>query len=413
VGVVPVPRISVPAAPRSVAVVGAGLAAAGVVSALRTQGFDGRITVLGAEGVAPYDRPPLSKELLTRTEPVWLADDIGADISLADDVRLAEPAVGLAAGPRGWAVRTARDEVAADVVVLATGARAVIPPGWEAAATLHTVADAATLRAGLVPGKRLVVVGAGWIGAEVAGVAAAGGVQVTVVEAAGAPLTAALGAVGALTEPWYAAAGVRLLTGALVVGVSASTVELADGEVLHADVVLAAVGARPASDWSDALPVAADGSVLVDAGYRVLGGPPGLVAVGDVARRRSARHGWVLGGHWDGALRGPAIAVRALLGGPAEPDDPAPYVFSTQLGHELTLHGKPGADDDVVLRGDPGGAFGALWFRPGTDVLTAALAVDSPRDVSAARRMFAGASLPHLDRAAAGDAARPLREVQR
>ena len=411
-GVVPVSRL--PAVPRTIAVVGGGLAAAGVVSALRAQGFDGGITVLGAEGVAPYDRPPLSKELLTRTEPVWLAEDIGADVFLADDVRLAEPAIGLAAEPGGWTVRTARDEVAADVVVLATGARAVLPAGWEAAATLHTAADAAVLRAALLPGTRLVVVGAGWIGAEIAGVAAAAGVQVTVVEAAGTPLPVALGpGTGALTEPWYAAAGVRLLTAAPVAGVSATTVELADGEVLYADVVLAAVGARPASDWSDALPVAADGSVPVDAGYRVLGGPPGLVAVGDVARRLSARHGWVPGGHWDGALRGPAIAVRALLGGPGEPDDPAPYVFSTQFGHDLTLHGQPGVDDDVVLRGDPAGAFGALWFRPGTDVLTAALAVDSPRDVSAARRMFAGAALPRLDRAAAADAARPLRDAQR
>lgn len=88
-------------------------------------------------------------------------------------------------------------------------------------------------------------------------------------------------------------------------------------------------------------------------------------------------------------------------------------MFSTQLGHELTLYGQPGADDDVVLRGDPDAAFGALWFRPRSDVLTAALAVDSPRDVSAARRMFAGAALPRLDRAVAADASRPLRDSLR
>jgi len=408
------PTVSDVVPPRSVVVVGAGLAGAGLVAALRAGGFDGRLTVLGAEGLPPYDRPPLSKELLSRTEPLWLADDLGLDLAGADEVRLAEPAVDLVPAGNAWTVRTAHDEVSADVVVLATGASAVVPTGWERAATLHTAADAAVLRALLVPGSRLVVVGAGWIGAEVAGVAAAAGVQVTVVEAAGSPLSTALGPeVGALTESWYAAAGVRLLTGALVVRVGADAVELADGEVLHADVVLAAVGARPASDWSDALPVAADGSVLVDAGYRALGGPPGLVAVGDVARRRSPRHGWVPGGHWDGALRGPAIAVRALLEGSEGLDDPAPYVFSTQLGHELTLYGQPSRDDDVVLRGDPTAGFGALWFHPGTDVLTAALAVDSPRDVSAARRLFDGVALPRLDRAVAADAGRSLRDARR
>ena len=163
------------------------------------------------------------------------------------------------------------------------------------------------------------------------------------------------------------------------------------------------------------LPLAADGFVLVDEAYRAVGGPAGLLAVGDLARRRSPRHGWVPGGHWDGALRGPVIAVRALLGrDPSSvPDDPAPFVFSTKLGHQLALFGRPGASDDIVLRGDPAGAFGALWFTAGTDELTAALSVDRPRDVAAARRLFAGPALPHLDRAAAADAGRALRDAVR
>lgn len=135
--------------------------------------------------------------------------------------------------------------------------------------------------------------------------------------------------------------------------------------------------------------------------------------VGDAALRRSPRHGWVAGGHWDAALTGPETAVRSLLGlvdGPAP--DPAPYVFSTQLGHELSMFGVPSPQDDVVVRGGderPGGAGGwtALWFapddgRPGR-VLTAALAVDRPRDVAAARRLFAGAELPRLDPVVAAD----------
>ncbi|MCL3859902.1 FAD-dependent oxidoreductase [Actinotalea sp. K2] len=402
---------------RSVVVVGAGLAAAQTVAALRAEGFDGCLTVLGGEGLEPYDRPPLSKELLTRTEPAWLRDELGTDLHLADDVRLAEPATGLTLGPHDVEVVTSTGGVRADAAVLATGSTAVRPPGWQGALTLHTAADAHLLRTALTPGARLVVIGAGWIGAEVAGVAAAAGVEVTVVEAASAPLATALGAdVGALTVPWYAAAGVRLVTGARVVRVGPGAVELADGEVLGADVVLAAVGARPASGWwGEALPVSADGSLAVDEQYRVIGAPGRVVAVGDLARRRSPRHGWVAGGHWDGALRGPATAVRGLLGHPARgpADDPAPYVFSTQLGHELAGYGVPGPLDDVVLRGDPATSGGVLWFTAGTEELRAVLVVDRPRDVAAARRLFSGASLPHLDRAVAADPDRSLRDAAR
>ena len=129
-------------------------------------------------------------------------------------------------------------------------------------------------------------------------------------------------------------------------------------------------------------------------------------------------NGRASGGHWDGALRGPALAVRSLLtpaAGPGPDDDPAPYVFSTQLGHELAMFGQPGAADDVVLRGAtlaaPARSDGwtALWFRPGTDVLTAVLAVDRPRDVAAARRLFTGPALPRLDRGRAADPTLPLR----
>ena len=404
---------------RSVVVVGAGLAGSQAVQALRDQGFQGRIVLVGDEGVPPYDRPPLSKQLLSRQEPAWLADELGTDVGLADDVRLDSPAHGLLIGEDGITVVTGSGPVSADAAVLATGAHAVLPHGWASALTLHTAADAVRLRGDLRPGARLVVVGAGWIGAEVAGVAAAHGLDVTVVEAAAAPLTAALGTyVGSLTVPWYARAGVRLITGAGVVGVTPDAVELADGVRLPAEVVLVAVGARPASAWlGGTLQLAPDGSVPVDERYRVLAsnGTPvaggRLLAVGDLARRRSVRHGWVPGGHWDGALRGPAIAVASLLGGGAEPApaDPAPYVFSTQLGHELALYGRPDAFDEVVLRGDPEAEMTALWFRPGTDELTAVLAVDRPRDVAAARKLFAGTSLPRLDRERAGDATAPLR----
>lgn len=438
-----------PRSPRSVVVVGGGLAAHRTVTALREEGFTGHVTLLGAEGVAPYDRPPLSKHLLDRQEPVWLAVDLGVDaLALVDDVRLAEPARALEVRAADVVVTTDGATVVADAVVLASGAHAVRPPGWEHAHVLHTADDAARLRASLHPGVRLVVVGAGWVGAEVAGVAAAAGVHVTVVEAAPVPLAAALGRdVGALTVPWYGAAGITLVTGAGVAEVRRDGVRLTDGRDLEADVVLAAVGARPATAWLDgALPLDPDGSVRVDATWAPAGGPRHVRAVGDVARRRSPRHGLVPGGHWDGALTGPPVAVRDLLrpgslaaaagsaerrggadghrdadgrggadrhDGPVDAvgpaDDPAPYVFSTQLGHDLTLYGHRGETDDAVLRGDPAaGGWSALWFARGTDELTAVLTVDRPRDVAAARRLFSGVRLPRLDRDAAADAGRPL-----
>ncbi|WP_291883938.1 FAD-dependent oxidoreductase [Cellulomonas sp.] len=405
-----------PGPPRHVAVAGAGLAATQTVAALREAGFDGRVTVLGAETVPPYDRPPLSKHLLDRPRPTWLADEVGADLrTLADDVRLGTPASGLVVTGAGVELATPHGAVAADAVVLATGAAAVRPAGWSAALTLHTADDARVLRERLGPGARLVVIGAGWIGAEVAGVAAAAGVDVTVVEAAAGPLGSALGtAVGGLTAPWYAAAGVRLLCDAQVVDVRADGVTLADGQVLPADVVLAAVGARPATAWlAGALPRETDGSLRVDEGFAVVGAPRHVRAVGDVALRRSARHGWVPGGHWDGALRGPEVLVADLLGVAGVLADVAPYVFSTQLGHELALFGQPGPDDDVVLRGDPSGGDGwtAVWFRPGADDAAAILTVDRPRDVGAARRLFGARDLPRLDRRLVRDLAHPLRET--
>ncbi|KQY47349.1 NAD(P)/FAD-dependent oxidoreductase [Cellulomonas sp. Root137] len=405
-----------PSRPRDVLVVGAGLAATQTVAALRERGFDGRVVVLGTEGIAPYDRPPLSKHLLDRTAPTWLTDEIGVDLlALADEVHLSTPARALSLSGVRPEVLTDDGPMSADALVVATGAHAVRPPGWEAALTLHTAADADRLRTALQPGTRLVVIGAGWIGAEVAGVAAAAGIEVVVVEATGAPLAAALGqVVGELTTSWYASAGVRLLTGEHVVEVGANGVSLADGKLIEADVVLAAVGARPTTDWlAGALPREDDGSLRVDEHLAVIGAPRTVRAVGDVALRRSPRHGWIPGGHWDGALRGPAGLVADLLGTPDDtPADGAPYVFSTQLGHELALFGHPRTQDEVVLRGDPAGAgWAALWYRRGSDEVGAILTVDRPRDVGAARRLFTGAGLPRLDRTLARDPGRPLREA--
>ncbi|MCC2335850.1 NAD(P)/FAD-dependent oxidoreductase [Cellulomonas wangsupingiae] len=410
---------SPPVPPDDVLVVGAGLAALRTVAALREHGYDGPVRVLGAEGLDPYDRPPLSKHLLDRTSPAWLADDLGHDLhALADHVDLARPARSLRPLPDGGAVvATDEGDVRAACVVVATGAHAVTVPGWRAR-TLHTAADADALRAALGDGPaRLVVVGAGWVGAEVAGVSAAAGHHVTVVEARAAPLATALGErVGALTAPWYAAAGVDLRAGARVGHVDDLGVHLEDGTSLAADVVLVAVGARPATTWlADAVPLRAGGAVPVDESYRVLGPSgalPGLLAVGDVAVRRSARHGWVSGGHWDEALRGPDVLVRRLLGLAVDEPEATSYVFSTQLGHDLTVFGLPGDGDAVSVLGDPAGpGWTAVWSRG--DVVTGALVVDRPRDVGAARRLFSRDGLPHVALPAQRDLPDDLRTLLR
>ncbi|HWV77185.1 MAG TPA: FAD-dependent oxidoreductase [Isoptericola sp.] len=417
--------------PRSVVVVGAGLAGAQTVAALRTHGFDGRITLLGAEGVPPYDRPPLSKELLTRPEPVWLSADLGVDVeALADDVRLAEPALGLATGPDGVVVTTGRGEVAADAVVLAVGSVPIVPPGFAASSLLHTAADADRLRTALRgrDGLRLVIVGAGWIGAEVAGVAAGAGADVTVLEAAHAPLSRQLGPdVGALLAGWYGDAGVRLRTGAAVAAVEDSGVILAGGEHVPADLVLTAVGARPASGWlAGTLPLDARGALLVDGDGRVPGHPR-VWAVGDVASRAHPVFGTVPGGHWSAALHDPDPTVRAMLdvgpGAESAGAGHAPYVFSQQLGHDLALLGLPAPDSPVVLRGTPDdGAWAALYLDPaeptgldgapdGVATVRAVLLVDSPRDVGGVRRLMSRGEPLCLDLARATDPAVRLKSA--
>ncbi|PJI94804.1 NAD(P)/FAD-dependent oxidoreductase [Luteimicrobium subarcticum] len=404
---------------RSVVVVGAGLAGAQTVAALRSRGFDGRVTVLGAEDRAPYDRPPLSKELFTRDAPADLSAELGVDLAaLADDVRLGTRATGLVLGgadaPR--IVTDTGDDVAADAVVLAVGSRPVVPPGWDDALLLHTWDDAVALRRELVEDARLVVVGAGWIGAEVAGAAAARGVDVVVVEAGATPLERQLGAeVGRHLTPWYGDAGVALELEAPAVRVGRHQVALADGRLLAGDVVLAAVGARPATDWlRGTLTADARGSLRGDADGRVA---PGVWAVGDCVTRHGTPFGDVVGGHWSAALQDPDRVVGALLedvAASAVPSQHAPYVFSTQLGHDLAVLGVPSPDHEVVLRGSPtsGGPWSALYLERDSARLAAVLVADAHREVPVARKVLRDGPVL-VDVAVASDPSRRLRDAVR
>ncbi|MFJ8040970.1 NAD(P)/FAD-dependent oxidoreductase [Kitasatospora sp. NPDC096147] len=377
-------------------VVGSGMAGAQCALALRAGGWDGPVTLLGAEPHAPYDRPPLSKDvLLGRTDSTTL------DVNWAGvDLLPGHRATGLAGG----VLHTDRGEFGYDTLVLATGAKPVTLPG---ARTLRTVEDARALRERLAPGRRLVLVGAGWIGAETATVARKLGCEVTVVEAAATPVAGALPAeVGALMAGWYAEAGAELRCGVGVAAVEPGAVLLADGAELPADEVVVGIGARPATGWLAGSGVELDhtGAVLTDDRLRT--SLPGVWAVGDCVSYPSARLGARLNTqHWDHALQSGRAVAAALLGAET-PYDPVPYFWSEQFGRMVQYAGRHGEGDALVWRGSPEEAgWTVLWLREGR--LTALLAVDRPRDTGQAKKLIERGAV--LDPALAADPAVQLK----
>jgi 3-phenylpropionate/trans-cinnamate dioxygenase ferredoxin reductase component len=244
-----------------VVVAGAGLAGLRTAEELRARGLAGRITMIGAEARPPYDRPPLSKKVLTESalDPSLQADFAALDVDFRPD----EAAVGLDAA----ALVTSRGQYPFDHLVLATGASPVALPGDGRQRFLRTYDDALALRDLLRPGLRLAIVGAGWIGAELATAAASRGAQVTVVEAGPAPVAAAVGIpVGAQTARWYAAAGVDLRVGVRVQAVQSGGLALEGGDWIPADEIVTAVGVRPAVSWLEGSGVRLENGVAVDAG---------------------------------------------------------------------------------------------------------------------------------------------------
>lgn len=381
-------------------VVGGGLAGVRAVEALRGKGYDGDLTLLSAERHRPYDRPPLSKAVLAGD-----FDDttVNADWdALRCDLRLGERATGLrlnAPGAGGVVASTAGD-LPFDGLVIATGATPITLPGHGPQHVLRTVGESRDLRGRLVEGARIVIVGAGWIGAEVATTAAKKGCRVTVVEAAGTPLANAIGPeVGALTAPWYAEAGVELRTGVKVMAVEDGGLTLAGSPGrIEADVVVAGIGVRPELGWLQDAGLLLERGVVTDGSFRVYdqGGEPGsqgaprpdVVAVGDCAAWWSRRYGRrLLTEHWDTALNAPEVAAASLLGQDAV-YDAAPYFWSEQFGRMVQYAGDHAASERLVHRGDPSGRkWAAVWLTG--DRLDAILTVDAPRDLVQARRVIA------------------------
>lgn len=363
---------------RRVVVVGGGLAGARTCEALLRSGFPGHITLLGRERHAPYDRPPLSKDVLTKG-----ISDTTLDLDLTGaDVRLGVEAHRL----RGQVVVTDAGDFEFDALVVASGAEPVALPG-QGAASLRTIDDALALREQLRPGTRLVVVGAGWIGAEVASAAAAAGCRVTVVDTVAVPLAGALGPeVAEVLLPWWREAGIELMLGRAVRRADADRVTLADGQVITADAVLVAVGVRAATGWLSDSGVRVERGVLTDSAFRSVSRPE-VFAVGDAAARWSPRYGRVLRvQHWDVALRSPDVAAAALRGEAAPADDPVPYVWSEQFGRTVQLVGDAGPADRLIWRGQVrDGDWTACWVDP-EGRLRAVATCGRPRDLTGGRR---------------------------
>lgn len=434
------------APPSDVLVIGGGLAATALVAALRGRGYEGQIIVASEEDRLPYDRPPLSKHLFDRTEPASLLDEFGLT---EDSATWLLGARAVAIAPHGDGGAEVQLEIAEDdpshrervsiispAVVLATGCAPAVPAPLAGALTLATWDDAQVLRRALTPGTRLAIVGGGWIGMELASVATEAGLDVDVIDQTDAPLGRVLPrAVGeriaagsragvaprshtagaspddpsrsSVGTPDSAAAanpaGYRgTLTfhgGSVATGVSARDVTLASGAKIPADVVVAAVGVTPRTDWMPPAWLDRARRVVVGASGEVAG-VPGVWAIGDIASSHQ---------HWNSAVESAERAADAILSretGPA----PAPHVFSTMFGHDVDVIGWPTASADVTWRED-GETAGVVAASAGAETpsaragrhaevwtallsvggrLTAGVVVGRPRDAAGLKRLLAG-----------------------
>ena len=387
---------------KSVTIVGASLAGMRAAETLRREGFDGTVTVVGDETDAPYDRPPLSKQVLAGDwEPERIAlygSEALADLQLT--CRLGVRAVGFEVVSRTVTLEDG-ERLAADGVVIATGARTRALRGTEGLPgvyTLRTLADSLAIRSEFdaTPG-RVVVVGAGFIGAEVAATARGRGLDVTMVEMAETPLERVLGAeMGQVCAEVHADHGVDLRLG---VGVDSITggdrveqVVLSDGTRLDADVVVVGVGVIPNTEWLEGSGLQVDNGVVCD---ETCLAAPGVVAAGDVARWPNPLFGQSMRvEHWDNAIeQGMAAARRLLAGEAAEPFAPVPWFWSDQYDRKIQLAGRSGPDDEVfVVTGSlEERRFAAIYGRAGRVV--AVLGFNRPRHVMQYRRLIArGAS---------------------
>jgi 3-phenylpropionate/trans-cinnamate dioxygenase ferredoxin reductase subunit len=356
--------------PMTYVVVGGGMAGAKAVETLRDEGFDGPVTLLGAEPDRPYERPPLSKGLLLGSDqldsvfvhaPEWYAEH---------DVTLRTSTTVTAVDREAKVVRLSDgDEISYEKLLLATGCtpRPLPVPGGDRALLLRTLADSHRIDEAVKQGIRLVIVGAGWIGLEIAAAARTRGATVTVVDTAALPLQAVLGdEIANVFAGLHRSHDVTFHLGAQVASISEDAVHLADGTVLPAEVVVAGIGVTPNVGLAAAAGLAVDNGVLV--GPSLATSDPDIFAAGDIANVDHPLLGQrVRVEHWATALHTGPAAAKAMLGQDVSYDR-LPYFFTDQydLGMEYTGFVAPGAKSEVVVRGDLGTReFIAFWLADG------------------------------------------------
>jgi NADPH-dependent 2,4-dienoyl-CoA reductase/sulfur reductase-like enzyme len=384
--------------------VGGGLAAQRCAEALRRRGYGGPVRMVCAEPDPPYDRPPLSKELLAGAadedsvayRPSWWYEEKRVELLLGMRAEALDPAARTVTLDSGA-------ELAYEKLLIATGGvarRLSFLDGFENVHALRTLADARRLRTELRPGSRLAIVGAGFIGQEVAATARKLGAEVTMIEALETPLAPVLGTeIGAWFAELHRSEGVRMLSGAMLESARgrAGRVEelvLADTRTVPCDAVLVGVGTAPATGWLEGSGLDPKGVRTDSAGRTWL---PGVFAAGDASLPFDPRFGdHARTEHWDAAAWQGAAVARAMLGErPGTP--PLPSFWSDQYGLRIQYVGHAHRADAVAVDGDPAErSFEAVFSRGGVPV--AGLTVGRPRSIPALKKRIEHGHFPGRER---------------
>ena len=343
----------------TLAIIGGGLAGATAAAEMRKQGYDGAVTLYAAERHLPYERPPLSKGFLLGRDPIEKAyvHDAAWYREHKIDLRLGTPVTAIR--PDDHLLLTAAGEEPFTRLLLATGASprrlALADESGVPVAYLRTVEDSERLRSAFAARPRVAIIGAGWIGLEVAAAAREAGCRVTVYELADLPLRAVLGPeVARVFADLHRAHGVELVLGAPVPAAA----------LKDADLVVVGIGAVPDTSLAEAAGLQTGNGVLADAELRT--SHQDIYAAGDIANHDHPALGRLRVEHWDNAIWQAKTAARNMLGG-HEPYDRQPYFFTDQydLGMEYFGYAGPGGYDRVAIEGDTAAAFRAYWVRDG------------------------------------------------
>ncbi len=357
-----------------IVVVGAGLAAAKAIETLREEGFEGAITLIGDEADRPYERPALSKDYLQGKKS---SDDLfvhpeGWYDDHQVDTRFGDAAISIDREARTVTLASG-DTIPYDQLLLTTGSRpnTLKIPGADLAGvfSLRRIDDSDQIRASFSSAKKLVVIGAGWIGLETAAAARAAGLDVTVLEYAALPLQRVLGdELATYFAELHCKNGVDLRTSVSVTSLDGTegrvtSVRVGDEEI-PADMVIVGVGISPNSELASEAGIAVDNGITVDERLRT--SDPTIFAAGDVANARNAALGDAIRvEHWDNAIRQGKLAAKSMLGEEVAYDW-QPYFYTDQFDLGMEYVGYASAEDDVVIRGDKdSGEFIAFWLSEG------------------------------------------------